>query len=72
MRDTIKGIKRTYKIRYNDVRLSVEAKRWQCYEGGYFWIKIEAIKHANENIMPIMDSPAFSKIQTQIEEKVNK
>lgn len=65
------GQRVVFNIEYKGIWLEVHVKRGQSALDGKHWVYTQEVKHADENITPIMSALEFSQIDHIIEQELN-
>ena len=66
------GQRVVFNIEYKGIWLEVHVKRGQSALDGKHWVYTQEVKHADENITPILSALEFSQIDHVIEKELNK
>ena len=66
------GLRTTFNIEYKGIWLDVDVKRGQSALDGKHWVYTQEVRHADENITPILSALEFSQIDHVIEKELNK
>jgi hypothetical protein len=66
------GQRTTFNIQYKGIWLDVDVKRGQSALDGKHWVYTQEVRHADENITPLLSALEFSQIDRIIEEELNK
>ena len=61
----------TFNIQYKGIWLDVDVKRGQSALDGKHWVYTQEVRHADENITPLLSALEFSQIDRIIEEELN-
>lgn len=65
------GQRTTFNIQYKGVWLDVDVKRGQSAIDGRHWVYTQEVRHADEDITPILSALEFSQIDHIIEKELN-
>ena len=65
------GQRTTFNIQYKGIWLDVDVKRGQSALDGRHWVYTQEVRHADEDITPILSALEFSQIDRIIEEELN-
>ena len=65
------GQRTTFNIQYKGIWLDVDVKRGQSAIDGRHWVYTQEVRHADEDITPILSALEFSQIDRIIEEELN-
>ena len=66
------GQRTTFNIQYKGIWLDVDVKRGHSALDGRHWVYTQEVRHADEDITPILSALEFSQIDRIIEEELNK
>ena len=61
----------TFNIQYKGIWLDVDVKRGQSALDGKHWVYTQEVRHADENITPLLSALEFSQIDHIIEKELN-
>ena len=65
------GQRTTFNIQYKGIWLDVDVKRGQSTLDGKHWVYTQEVRHADENITPLLSALEFSHIDHIIEKELN-